>query len=160
MMRLTSRRQSGLLCRTYGAPHLCSTHTQGLRTWAKLFRLPTEAAAFEIAKDFFILCEDCFFCEASFSSRGCAFLAEVLFISRRLQIMASAQSAQDNYWAAFRRRPQSTSREEPTMDIPTVNKAAVISPSCQGRALWPAEVIGERAAVPKIAARMTAAQFT
>jgi hypothetical protein len=28
-----------LLCRTYGAPHLYSTFTQGFRTWARLFRL-------------------------------------------------------------------------------------------------------------------------
>src|ERR1035438_6113068 len=58
------------------------------------------------------------------------------------------------------RRPQRTRADAKTMTIPTDMKPAVTRDSCQGSPLWPTPVIGERAAVPKIAASRVTNQFT
>src|ERR1700685_1497320 len=50
------------------------------------------------------------------------------------------------------RRPQSTKADATTMAMPTDINPTVTSVSCHGCPLCPAPVIGERAAVPKIAA--------
>jgi hypothetical protein len=61
---------------------------------------------------------------------------------------------------ALARRPQRTSTEEATITMPTLMKPTVTRLSCQGCPLWPAAVIGERAAVPKAAASVVISQFT
>ena len=61
--------------------------------------------------------------------------------------------------AAARRRPQRTSTEQPMIVSPTDMKPNVTKLSCQGCALKPAAVIGDRAAVPKIAAKVVTSQF-
>lgn len=65
----------------------------------------------------------------------------------------------DDHDTAARRKPQSTRTEETTIAIPTVLKPIVTTSSCHDRALWPAPIIGERLAVPKIAASVVAIQF-
>jgi hypothetical protein len=65
----------------------------------------------------------------------------------------------DDHDTAARRKPQSTRTAETTIAIPTVLKPIVTTSSCHGRALWPAPIIGERLAVPKIAASVVAIQF-
>src|SRR5215469_9872290 len=57
-------------------------------------------------------------------------------------------------------RPQRTSSEQATITPPTLTKPTVTTISCQGWPLWPTPVIGDRAAVPKIAASVVTSQFT
>lgn len=64
-----------------------------------------------------------------------------------------------DHCAAARRKPQRMRMEAAIMAIPTLMKPNVTRLSCHGCALRPAAVIGDIAAVPRIAARRVTAQL-
>jgi len=64
-----------------------------------------------------------------------------------------------DYCTAARRKPQRMGMDAVIIAIPTLTKPSVTTLSCHGCALRPAAVIGDIAAVPKIAASMVTAQL-
>jgi hypothetical protein len=63
------------------------------------------------------------------------------------------------FLADLGQNPTSIVTETATIATPTVRNPTVTRPSCHGNPVWPAPVIGERAAVPKIAARVVNTQL-
>ena len=72
----------------------------------------------------------------------------------------AVSSIGEDHETAARRNPHRIRTEAAIIAIPTVMKPNVTTVSCQGRALWPAPVIGERLAAPIPAANVVMAQLT